>query len=813
MFIVLAGKATVVLGDEERLLGPGEVIYLSPFDYHEIRNTSDEPFDIVSIYWENIPSAVEALAQRPPRDRLPERTLVFCPPATPNGGLHLGHLAGPYVRADMLVRALRSMGRGARYVTGTDDHQSHVAAVRAAARGGPGRGGHGRGRRHAGDAAPRPASAATGSPVPLADPGHADRIRELFARGGRLARRLGAGAGDGLLPPLRAVAVPGVRTRILRALRHVQRRGDLRGLRPAQRGAGTGRPAVPDLRRAGRHPPGAGAVAGPRLLRRPAAGLPAAPATPRPTCWPWWSGCWPRGCPRYRLSRSSEWGVALGDGQVLDAWADLALTFLDAARAESEQDGPARSRSSSATTTASSMRCCCRHWPSRPASPTTCPPRSSPTSSCTWRTRSSPPAGATRSGPTTALAAAGPDADPAGPAPGRAGGTRHAASPGSAPSQLTQDPLYLGAQEWLAGFAAAGRAVRRPGAGHRRLDGRTPRVLPVPQLGHRATRRPAAPGVVQRAGIRPAAGVLRDPLRRVPGDGGGGAPGPDAGGGGAHQRWRWSTWRPRCSPRWPGRSRPGCPSRSGTGWACPRNRFARPTGPSCPPAPGAASAAPELDRRRPRRGWAIGEPDGVPIARRGPARHRGRRGGGRRDHRRLRRASPGPPGGVRRRDRAVAAAMPPEPPAAPAAWCAPTTPTRRSGSWRCRAWPPTATPERWASGRAPLHAVGAVTADHPDQEPALREAAAADQRRRWHLGARGGGPGRGGGDPTRRRRRARRAGGRLGGSRGGHRGLAGAGARRRRRRLPRRAACAEVEARGGRPAVLTDAGSGQCRRR
>lgn len=30
----------------------------------------------------------------------------------------------------------------------------------------------------------------------------------------------------------------------------------------------------------------------------------------------------------------------------------------------------------------------------------------------------------------------------------------------------------------------------------------------------------------------------------------------------------------------------------------------------------------------------------------------------------------------------------------------------------------------WASGSAPLHAVGAVTVDHPDREPALREAAA-----------------------------------------------------------------------------------------
>ncbi|MGW5023703.1 cupin domain-containing protein, partial [Streptomyces albidoflavus] len=129
MFIVLAGKAVVVLGEEERVLGPGEVVHLSPFGFHEIRNDFDEPFDIVSVFWEHIPSAVAVLEKSPPRDQLAERSLVFCPPPTPNGGLHLGHLAGPYVRADMLARALRSMGREARYVTGTDDHQSYVAAA------------------------------------------------------------------------------------------------------------------------------------------------------------------------------------------------------------------------------------------------------------------------------------------------------------------------------------------------------------------------------------------------------------------------------------------------------------------------------------------------------------------------------------------------------------------------------------------------------------------------------------------------------------------------------------------------------------
>ncbi|MEY9839842.1 class I tRNA ligase family protein [Streptacidiphilus sp. EB103A] len=340
MFIVLAGKAVVVLGDEEREFGPGEVVHLSPFGYHEIRNESDEPFDIVSVYWEHIPSAVAALDKLPPHERLPERALVFCPPPTPNGGLHLGHLSGPYVRADMLVRALRSMGRDARYVTGTDDHQSYVAAA-ARLRG----------------TDPAAVAKAEGDAIiatlraagvgcdrltrPSADPEHADRIRVLldrvvsspavaeeerptaycptcdlsvhqaFARGfcahcgassdGEICEACGRPNEARELTELhcRICGTPAV-TRPERAL-WLDLNAYTEQLREYLRGAYTS----PDLQ-----------ALVERLLDE--------------------------GLPGYRLGRTTEWGVALGDGQALDAWADLALTFLDAARSESEQGGPAK---------------------------------------------------------------------------------------------------------------------------------------------------------------------------------------------------------------------------------------------------------------------------------------------------------------------------------------------------------------------------------------------------------------------------------------------------------------------------------------
>ncbi len=340
MFIVLAGKAVVVLGDEERELEPGGVVYLSPFGYHEIRNESDEAFDIVSIYWEHIPSAVKALEEAPPRGALAERTLVFCPPPTPNGGLHLGHLAGPYVRADMLVRALRSMGRDARYVTGTDDHQSYVATA-ARLRG----------------TDPADVATAEGDAIlatlraagvgcdrltrPTGDPEHADRMRELFARVASSAAvteekretaycptcdlslhqafargacaHCGA-ASDGEIceacgRPNEARELTGLQCRICGTAAVTRPEQalwlDLNAyadqLRDYLRSAYTS----PDLQ-----------TLVERLLDE--------------------------GLPPYRLARTTEWGVAVGDGQAIDAWTDLALTFLDAARAESEQGGPAK---------------------------------------------------------------------------------------------------------------------------------------------------------------------------------------------------------------------------------------------------------------------------------------------------------------------------------------------------------------------------------------------------------------------------------------------------------------------------------------
>jgi methionyl-tRNA synthetase len=54
--------------------------------------------------------------------------VIIGPPPTPNGDLHVGHMAGPYLAADVHARYLRANGRPVIYATGTDDSQTYVLA-------------------------------------------------------------------------------------------------------------------------------------------------------------------------------------------------------------------------------------------------------------------------------------------------------------------------------------------------------------------------------------------------------------------------------------------------------------------------------------------------------------------------------------------------------------------------------------------------------------------------------------------------------------------------------------------------------------
>lgn len=121
-FYFLSGSAIVHIDKEKINMSAGMGIRISPFSNHIVENKSEsEPLRFISFYWAGSESNLERLNSEEGTS-----TLVFSTPPTPNGDLHLGHLSGPYLAADIYRRFLIECGNTAFHVTGRDDHQTYV---------------------------------------------------------------------------------------------------------------------------------------------------------------------------------------------------------------------------------------------------------------------------------------------------------------------------------------------------------------------------------------------------------------------------------------------------------------------------------------------------------------------------------------------------------------------------------------------------------------------------------------------------------------------------------------------------------------
>jgi methionyl-tRNA synthetase len=127
-FFIASGQGTVTAGDRRETVTAGDVVYFPPFTTHTLENDCDEELLFLTIYWQDAAAAAERLSTDE-RVAAPRRTLIYATPPTPNGDLHLGHLAGPYLAADVHRRYLRLRGVDARLITGSDDNQSYVASM------------------------------------------------------------------------------------------------------------------------------------------------------------------------------------------------------------------------------------------------------------------------------------------------------------------------------------------------------------------------------------------------------------------------------------------------------------------------------------------------------------------------------------------------------------------------------------------------------------------------------------------------------------------------------------------------------------
>lgn len=127
-FVILTGEGELVVDNIVHRVRPGSVAVFEPFETHTLRNTGDVPLEFLDLYGRDPARATEA-ARNTGRERFIDRPVfVFSTPPTPNGDLHLGHLSGPYLGADVFVRFQRMNGVAAYHLTGSDDFQSYVVA-------------------------------------------------------------------------------------------------------------------------------------------------------------------------------------------------------------------------------------------------------------------------------------------------------------------------------------------------------------------------------------------------------------------------------------------------------------------------------------------------------------------------------------------------------------------------------------------------------------------------------------------------------------------------------------------------------------
>jgi methionyl-tRNA synthetase len=122
IFLFLEGVGRVRSDSREADVIAGQGVEFERFANHTVQNLSDDaPLRFLGLYWfsDSAKSAADATS--------PSRALIFSTPPTPNGDLHLGHLSGPYLAADIARRALVRRGGLALHVTGRDDHQTYVA--------------------------------------------------------------------------------------------------------------------------------------------------------------------------------------------------------------------------------------------------------------------------------------------------------------------------------------------------------------------------------------------------------------------------------------------------------------------------------------------------------------------------------------------------------------------------------------------------------------------------------------------------------------------------------------------------------------
>jgi methionyl-tRNA synthetase len=136
LFIVLQGTARIETGNgSARDAKPGDMLHVPPLQWHVIANPSDtEHLLVANLWWaagteftENMMARIQLALGYFDNHQHDIRPLIVLPSfTTPNGPMHLGHLAGPVIAADVVTRLAKLRGGPVVQLCGTIGHQTHV---------------------------------------------------------------------------------------------------------------------------------------------------------------------------------------------------------------------------------------------------------------------------------------------------------------------------------------------------------------------------------------------------------------------------------------------------------------------------------------------------------------------------------------------------------------------------------------------------------------------------------------------------------------------------------------------------------------
>jgi methionyl-tRNA synthetase len=126
-FFIVDGTGRLTVGADSSIVETGDTIYLPPFSQHQLVNLSDDrPLHYLALWWEGDLSFPKRSPRTISSNDTPSTLLIVASRPTPNSDLHLGHLAGPYIAADVLARSMRMRSANTHLICGTDDHQTYV---------------------------------------------------------------------------------------------------------------------------------------------------------------------------------------------------------------------------------------------------------------------------------------------------------------------------------------------------------------------------------------------------------------------------------------------------------------------------------------------------------------------------------------------------------------------------------------------------------------------------------------------------------------------------------------------------------------